>query len=54
MKMIGGGHFENPDDRERALQFAINCGFVDSVVVGFASTAEIDEVIERMNRALDG
>lgn len=54
MKMIGGGHFGNPDDRERALQYAMNCGFVDSIVVGFASTAEIDEAIERIDRALGG
>ncbi len=52
MKMIGGGHFVEPTERERALQYAMNCGFVDSVVVGFASTFEVDEAIQRMNRAL--
>ncbi len=54
MKMIGGGHFVDPHDRDRALQYAMNCGFVDSVVVGFASIAEIDEAIERIDRALGG
>ena len=52
MKMIGGGHFAEPDDRERALQFVMNCGFVDSVVIGFAAPAEIDEAIERIDRGL--
>jgi len=37
MKMIGGGHFADAEDRERALRYAMQCGFVDSVVVGFAS-----------------
>ncbi len=54
MKMVGGGHFGDPEERERALRFAMNCGFVDSVVIGFASPMEIDEAIERMDRALGG
>ena len=52
MKMIGGGHFHDAADRERAMRYAMQCGFVDAVVVGFASSAEIDETIDRMNRAL--
>lgn len=52
MKMIGGGHFAEAADRERALRYAMTCGCVDSVVVGFASAAEIDETIDHMNHAL--
>jgi len=52
MKMIGGGHFTDSADRERALTYAMNCGFVDAVTIGFASTREIDEAIDGMNRAL--
>jgi predicted aldo/keto reductase-like oxidoreductase len=52
MKLIGNGDFTNPADRERALRYAMTCGFVDAVVIGFGSTREIDEAIERMNRAL--
>lgn len=52
MKMIGGGHFHAAEDRERALHYAMNCGFVDSVVIGFASALEIEEAIERIDRAL--
>lgn len=54
MKLVGNGDFTNPDDREKAMRHAVNCGFVDAVVVGFKSNAEIDEAIERMNRALNG
>jgi hypothetical protein len=52
MKLIGNGEFTNPDDREKAMRFAMHCGLLDAVVIGFKSPAEIDEAIERMNRAL--
>jgi hypothetical protein len=52
MKLVGNGDFKNPDDRERALKFALSCGCVDAVVMGFASVAELDEAIGRMNRIL--
>ena len=52
MKLVGNGDFKNPDDRERALKFALTCGCVDAVVMGFASVAELDEAIGRMNRIL--
>jgi len=52
MKLVGGGHFRSAEDRERSAQYAMKCGFVDSVVVGFASPSEIDETIDRLNRAL--
>jgi len=35
-----------------AIRFAMQCGVLDAIVIGFKSTAEIDEAIERMNRAL--
>jgi hypothetical protein len=52
MKIIGNGDFKNPADREKSIRFAMHCGLLDAVVIGFASTAEIDEAITRMNRAL--
>jgi 1-deoxyxylulose-5-phosphate synthase len=52
MKLVGNGDFTKPEDREQAMRHAVNCGFVDAIVVGFKSNAEIDEAIERMNRAL--
>lgn len=53
MKLVGEGRFTDPEDREKALKFAMGLGCVDSVTIGFKSTAEIDEAIERMNRALN-
>ncbi|MEK7995350.1 MAG: aldo/keto reductase [Planctomycetota bacterium] len=52
MKIIGEGDFADPEDREKSIRFAMQPGLVDAVVIGFKSTAEIDEAIMRMNRAL--
>jgi hypothetical protein len=52
MKLVGEGRFTQPEDRDAALKFAMNLGAVDAVTIGFKNTSEIDEAIERMNRAL--
>ena len=52
MKIIGNGDFTRPEDREESIRFAMQPGLVDAVVIGFKSTAEIDEALMRMNRAL--
>ncbi len=52
MKIIGEGNFTDPEDREKSIRFAMQGGLVDAVVIGFKSTAEIDEAIVRINRAL--
>jgi predicted aldo/keto reductase-like oxidoreductase len=52
MKIMGEGDFTDPEDREKAIRFAMQCGLLDSVVIGFKSPAEIDEAIKRMNSAL--
>jgi 1-deoxyxylulose-5-phosphate synthase len=54
MKLCGNGDFTKPEDREKAIQHAVKCGFVDAMVIGFKNNAEIDEAIERVNRALSG
>jgi len=52
MKLIGNGDFVKPEDREKSIRFAMQCGLLDAVVIGFKSPAEIDEAIRRMNSAL--
>ena len=37
MKLVGNGDFTTADDREKALQFALTCGCVDAIVMGFKS-----------------
>jgi 1-deoxyxylulose-5-phosphate synthase len=51
MKLIGEGAF-NRSDRQQAMRFAFRNAQVDSVTVGYKSTAEIDEAIENVNLAL--
>jgi predicted aldo/keto reductase-like oxidoreductase len=54
MKLVGDGAFKNPDDREKAMRFVMALPEIDAAVIGFKSPAEVDESIERMNRALAG
>jgi predicted aldo/keto reductase-like oxidoreductase len=53
MKIIGEGDFKDPADREKSIRYAMNCGYVDAIVIGFGSIAQVDEAIERVNRALN-
>jgi 1-deoxyxylulose-5-phosphate synthase len=52
MKIIGNGDFTRAEDREKSIRFAMSRPELDAVVIGFKSTAEIDEAIGRMNQAL--
>jgi predicted aldo/keto reductase-like oxidoreductase len=52
MKIIGNGDFTDPEDREKSIRFTMQSGLTDAVVIGFKSTAEIDEAIKRINSAL--
>jgi aryl-alcohol dehydrogenase-like predicted oxidoreductase len=51
MKLVGEGTF-NREDRQNAMRFAFRNAGVDCVTVGYKNTAEIDEAIENLNRAL--
>jgi 1-deoxyxylulose-5-phosphate synthase len=52
MKIIGNGDFTNAEDREKSIRFAMSRPEINAVVIGFTSPAQIDEAIERINRAL--
>jgi predicted aldo/keto reductase-like oxidoreductase len=54
MKLVGDGSFVNADDRETAARYVMQSNLCDAVVIGFKSPAEIDESIDRINRALAG
>ena len=53
MKLCGEGSFTTAEDRDAAMNFAMNLGCVDAVTIGFKNTAEIDEAIDRMNRVMN-
>ncbi len=52
MKIYGNGTFTRPADREKSVRYAMACRDIDAVVIGFKNRAEVDEGIERINRAL--
>jgi predicted aldo/keto reductase-like oxidoreductase len=52
MKIMGEGDFTSPADREKSIRFAMRPGLLDAAVIGFKSTDEIDEAIQRINLAL--
>ncbi len=54
MKIFGNGSFTDPADREKSIRFAMGLDCLDAVVIGFASTDEIDEAIGRIDAALAG
>lgn len=52
MKIFGNGDFQNPDEREKSLRFALSKPEINAIVIGFTSPEQIDEAIERMNGIL--
>lgn len=53
MKIMGEGKFITPEQRDASIKFVMQFGKVDAVTIGFKSTAEIDEAIERINTHLN-
>ncbi len=53
MKIMGEGKFVTPKQRDASIKFVMQFGKVDAVTIGFKSTAEIDEAIERINTHLN-
>ncbi len=52
MKIIGNGDFTRADDREKSIRFAMSRPEIHAVVIGLKSRQEVDEAIERIDRAL--
>jgi 1-deoxyxylulose-5-phosphate synthase len=53
MKLIGNGDFKDPEEREGSIRFVLSKPFITAVDMGFKSPAEVDEAIERIDRALN-
>jgi aryl-alcohol dehydrogenase-like predicted oxidoreductase len=53
MKIMGEGQFKTPEQRDASIGFVTRLGSVDAVTIGYKSTAEIDEAIERLNTHLN-
>ncbi len=53
MKIMGEGQFRTPEQRDASVKFVMSLGTVDAVTIGYKSTAEIDEAVERINAHLN-
>ncbi len=53
MKIMGEGAFVTPEQRDASIKFVMQFGKVDAVTIGFKSTAEIDEAIDRIDTHLN-
>ena len=49
MKVMGNGEFDNAADREKSVRFVTGLDCVDALVIGFAASEEIDQVIRWIN-----
>jgi len=52
MKIFGAGKLTTPEQKDASLKYVWGNGLVDATTVGMLSIQEIDDTIERMNRAL--
>jgi U3 small nucleolar RNA-associated protein 14 len=53
MKIMGEGQLRAPEQRDASIRFVLKLGTVDAITIGYKSTAEIDEAIERVNTHLN-
>jgi predicted aldo/keto reductase-like oxidoreductase len=52
MKIFGAGKLTSPEQKDASLKYVWGNGLVDAITIGMLSPQEIDDTIERMNKAL--
>ncbi len=52
MKILAEGTLKTPEEQLRSLRFVLGLGCVDAFVIGFESTKQIDEMVERIGIVL--
>jgi aryl-alcohol dehydrogenase-like predicted oxidoreductase len=53
MKLVGNGDLRDESEKmDQALKFVLGLGSVDMMIVGFESEAQIDNYLDRMEKAL--
>jgi aryl-alcohol dehydrogenase-like predicted oxidoreductase len=53
MKLVGNGQFRDDSEKiDQSLRFVLGLGSVDMIIVGFETEAQIDNYLQRMERAL--
>ena len=54
MKIIGQGDFKRPEQRDKSIQYALESGCVDAMVVGFEKIEEVDDFAKRAHKVTVG
>ena len=52
MKIFGAGKLVTPDEKDASLKYVFQNNLVDAITVGMLSQEQVDDTIERMNKAL--
>ncbi len=50
MKIFGCGELIQPEQREKSLNYVLNSGNVHAMTIGFESTDQVDDAVERIMR----
>jgi len=53
MKIFGGGKLVKPEEKDASLKYVLQNDLVDAITVGMLSPQEVDDTIQRMNKALN-
>ena len=52
MKILGEGRITTPERKDASLRYVLGLGSVDAFIIGFESTAQIDDILARTEKAL--
>ena len=52
MKILGEGRINTPERKDASLRFVLGLGTVDSFIIGFQSTDQIDDILKRTGDAI--
>ncbi|UCC96558.1 MAG: hypothetical protein JSW66_12020, partial [Phycisphaerales bacterium] len=53
MKIFGAGRLVKPEQKDASLKYVLENELVDAITVGMLGPEQVDDTIERMNKALD-
>jgi predicted aldo/keto reductase-like oxidoreductase len=52
MKILGEGRIKDPEKKDASLRFVLGLGTVDAYIIGFESTNQVDDLIQRTEKAI--
>lgn len=52
MKIFGEGRLNTPERREASLEFVLGLGTVDAFIIGYESADQVDDAVQRVEKAI--